>query len=185
LPNYDQQPQFRFLVPKQNSKRLSKGNVISLSIVDSVANRFSIITVYGGSRGNSSSYGKNLKHKATVKQGPGQGGVGGAFFFRKRLLINDSEVSSRRDALERAKREMSFRDAEKLVVEITVKGHSMARRSGDVPALFAFDTMAELEIEEIDFKGQFLITSVVFTVDRQAGETTQIKLVPKGTDLVS
>lgn len=185
-PNYRQPAQFRFFLPRPGSSRLTEGNIKVLSFRESVANRYSRITVYGASKGNASNYGDRVtRHSATVLQGSGTDGIGDSFRTRKRLFLTDPDIADRGDAENRATREMHFRDAERLVAEITVQGHSQAYSPGDVPTLYAFDTMAELEIEEIGFRGQFLITSCVFSVERTLGEVTQLTLVPKGTDLVS
>jgi prophage tail gpP-like protein len=185
LPNYSQATQFRFFVPREGSTRLPEGNVIKVGLVDSVANRYSKITVVGASRGDSAKYGTQVtKHRATVLQGPNPDGTGDAFTTRKQLILADDDVKNSRDARERARRELALRDAEKRVVEIVVKGHSQARNPGEIPAVFAFDTMAELEIEGI-LKERFLITSVQFAVSRDGGEISTLKLVPEGTELVS
>ena len=186
LPNYDQQTQYRFFMPKEGSRRKQRGNVKTLSLTDSVANRYSTIRVTGASRGNSVRYGTSVtKHTFTVRQGPRGDGTGDAFFTRKQLIISDDDVKNSKDAEERANRELALRDAEKRVVEIVVKGHSQRRNSGEQAAIYAFDTMAELEIEELEIAGRFLLVSVQFNADRQGGETTRIKLVPEGTELTS
>jgi prophage tail gpP-like protein len=185
LPNYKQGTQWRFFVPQEGSSRTTRGNVLEVSFAESVANRYSLITVVGSSRGDGATYGEQVtKHRHTTRQGPNADGTGSAFATRKQLIISDDEVKNGRDAKERAARELAFRDAEKQVVEITVKGHSMKLESGDVPAVFTFDTMAELEIEGI-VAGRYLIVSVSYSVDRDEGEITRMKLVPEGTELVT
>lgn len=193
LPNYAQRPQFRFFLPDSGSQRVTEGNIKSITFSDSTANRYSIITVYGSSKGDDDNDGKHvIRHRTTTRFGPNADGTGDAedpnlanFTARKQLILHDEDVHNTRDSRERAAREMALRNAEGLTVQLTVAGHSQAIVPGAVPAVYAFDTLAELELEPIGFKGQFLITSVVFDVDKQGGEQSTITLVPKGTELVS
>jgi prophage tail gpP-like protein len=183
LPNYSQGTQWRFFVPREGSSRATEGNVIDVSFTESVANRYSIITMVGSSKGDSASYGEQVtKHRHTVRQGPNPDGTGDAFRVRKQLIMSDDEIKNGRDAKARAERELAFRDAEAKVIEITVKGHSQRRLRGDQPAVFTFDTMAELEIEGY-VSGRYLIASCAYSVDRDEGEITKMKLVPEGTEL--
>jgi prophage tail gpP-like protein len=185
LPNYDQDTQFHFLLEGTESLRIGESNIKSATITDSVANRYSKITVNGASKGSSRNYSSRVtKHTATILQGPRFDGTGASFQTRKQLIIADDDVKNESDAGVRVDREFNLREAEKLVLELTLQGHSQKLRPNDrTGALFAFDLMADVEIEEYAIAGRFLITKVAFTADKSSGRETTLTLVPEGTTL--
>ncbi len=188
LPNYDQGTQYKFFAAKAGSGRSRETNIKSYSVRESNANRFSTITVVGSSKGDSSNYGKNVtKHTASLRKGATEDGTGGNsdFLTRKQLIIQDDDIKNATDALNRASREFEVRDSERLIIDLVVNGHSQQRRRNDIAALFAFDTLADVEIEELGITGIFLITKVVFRRTKADGETTAITLVPQFTVLTS
>lgn len=176
-PCYDQEPQFSFFLPKEGSDRIRWGNLLSYELVESTAERYSEITAVA--LGLHDSY----AHQGTVKSGPGPHGEGGDFSAPKRLMIDDSRIISHDDAVSRAKREMDERDGMGVRLSLRVKGHSQIRIDGRPPALYAFDTIARVEDEELAATGLWLITRVNFTHSRADGETTDLDLVRKGTVL--
>ncbi|KKK76364.1 hypothetical protein LCGC14_2864420, partial [marine sediment metagenome] len=99
LPKYNQGTQFRFFLAKSGSLRISETNVEDATITDSVANRYSKITVNGSSRGSARNYGTRVtKHTATILEGPQFDGTGKSFQTRKQLIIADDDVKNERDA---------------------------------------------------------------------------------------
>lgn len=189
-PNYNQGVQYRFFVPAAGSVRAREGNVIACSIHTSNAERYGTIRVTGSSKGNSKNYGKRVtKHTATVvsvRDGDGFHEDGASDFTSEKLLIvSDPDVKNEEDAGDRAQREILLRDAERLVVELEVEGHNQRRTAADGPALYAYDTLCDLHVEEIGLRGVFLITAVNFTVSKSGGEVTRMKMVPKGTPLTT
>jgi len=183
-PNYDQEAQFAFFVPKDGSAQRDRGNVLSCSVKDSTGERYSKIVACGAGRGDSADYGDRvLKWRGTALNNPDDAdGVGKDFSARKLLLVTDDDLTGAGPAAVRAAREMAERDAGGRALALTVAGHAQLR-SGRVPTLYAFDTMAHVEIEALEHQGLYLITAVSFKHSRSGGEVTELKLVPKGTEL--
>ncbi len=174
LPNYDQEPQYRFFVPSVDSNRAREGNVVSYSLRDSVADRFSAVRVVGSAR---------LDPRRDQKDPAGQylaEAKGTGFKRPKRLIVQDDDIRGPRQARVRAERELAERDATGHHLEIEVVGHGQGGRE---PVIYAPDTMAVVEIEDLGIRAEYLITSVHFRLSRQDGETTALKLVQKGTVL--
>lgn len=184
LPCYEQSPQFHFFVPGPGSSRSRLGNVKDCRIRHSVGERYSVITACGSGRADSTNYGPGVtKHRAVAKNNSATvDGTGRDFQHRKHLVISDSDIKSADRATVRARREMAERDATGHEVHVLVRGHAQLR-DGRVPALFAPDCVARFEHEASGVKGDYLITAVTFTSDRQNGEQSRLRLVPSGTTL--
>lgn len=181
LPNYDQEPQYRFFVPKEGSSRAREGNVLEAEIEHSVMERYSAIVACGSGQGDGANYSRRVtKFRSTVKNGPGAFGTGVDFQHRKVLIVADDDVRSPELAAKRATREMAERDGRGHQVTITVRGHSQTYAGR--PCLYAPDTMCEFEDEETQVKGRYLVTAVSFRHTRR-GEETALHLVPRGTVL--
>lgn len=182
LPNYEQEPQwFFFEAGSQSDNR--DGTNCTIEVVESVADRYSKITCVGAAKATRSNYGKNVtKNRATVFDNPDntRDGTGLAFTRRKALLITDDSIRNPRDALERAEREQLERDAGGLEIVVDAPGHSQLF-SGEEPAIFAVDTIATINDEDTQIRGEFLVTSCDFTQSRQEGTRTRMRMVPKGT----
>lgn len=184
LPNYSQGTQFRFFLAGEDSLRVGESNVLSATVTESVAERFSRIQIVGASRGNSANYGSRVtKHAAEVRNNPATlDGTGIDFRTSKLMIFTDDDVKNIDDANDRVIREFRLREAERLVLELKVQGHTQSRNRGDVPALYGFDMMADVEIEDLNIAGRFIITKATFEAAR-GGETTNLTLVPEGTIL--
>lgn len=181
-PNYSQEPQWRFTLPEFGSSRAAEGNVLSAEIEHNVGERYSAIIAVGSGQGNQTNYSERVtKLRGVVKNGPGEFGIGKDFQHRKVLIVSDDDVRSVDLALERAKREMATRDSTGHRINLTVRGHTQYWDLNS-PAIFAPDTMALVEDEEIGLSALYLITSCTFGMGRE-GEQTQLTLVPKGTVL--
>lgn len=178
-PNYSQAPQFFFFQPAAGSRRAAEGNVLSVTYRESVGERYSEIRALGSSRGNADSYGPNVtKRAATAKSS--------ALLHRKRLIVVDDDIASAADAQKRADREMRLRDASGVQLELEVAGFGQALGGDETtrPALYAFDTMARWEDEELGVRGDYLVTKTTLRRSKGGGETTTLNLVPRGTELV-
>jgi prophage tail gpP-like protein len=176
-PNYNQEPQYAFFLPKPGSARIREGNLLEYSLHESVAERYSQVTAVA--LGVDDSY----HYSATVKNGPGPGGEGLDFIQPKRLMIADSRIVSTEDAKIRAQLEMDERDGQGSKLSLRVRGHNQVRIPGKPAALYAFDCMARVEDEELEMSGLWLITRVTFSHSKDSGETTHLDLVRKGTVL--
>jgi prophage tail gpP-like protein len=184
LPNYDQEPQFAFFCPKKSSKRASLGNVLDWEIVESVADRYSEITVTGTCRGDATNYSRNLlKNTGVAQNGTGLHGTGADFEHSKQLILADDAVKSVSDADDRAEREMAVRDASAEVISVTLPGHGQRHKRTSEPTLYAFDTVCTFEDEEISLEGRYLIAAVEFRCGRDEAEVSTLTLVPEGTVL--
>ena len=172
-PNYSQAPQWRFQVGDEAS------NVEEHDYRESVAERYSSVTVCGSSRGNGQNYAGNIFKQATIHDN------GGDFQRPKVLIVSDHDVNSVEKAQDRAIREKELRDARGRALSLTVPGFGqvLGGVDGERPAIYAFDTVARWEDVEADIRGDFLITRVHFQTDKNGGQWTQLDLVPVGTEL--
>lgn len=181
-PNYDQEPTYDFFHPRAGSARAAKGNVLSFTLTESVGERYSQVVAVGANVGNAVNYGeKTVKRRGVASNGPGLYGVGKDFQQRKVLLVADDSVKDDAQAKVHATREMAERDAQGYEIRVQVEGHAQELEGARAPTLYACDHMAMVESEVFGVKGLFLITSVRFTRDRQQGELTEIRMVPRGT----
>jgi len=183
-PNYDQETQHRFFCAAPRSGRQSEANVVRGAIKENIEERYSQVVVVGASVGDGYSYGRAVTmHRGEAVNGPGIQGVGADFERPKMLLLSDDAVRNPVDAKERAEQEMARRDAGGHIVELTVRGHAQRRLTTGGPALYAFDTIAEFEDEELGLRGRYLITRVRFRESRTEGQVTDLSMVPVGTRL--
>lgn len=183
LPNYRQDPQYRFFVPAEGSRRAREGNVIECEIVDQVEDRYARIVAMGAGKGNTSNYAERVvRQRGTALCNPDSvDGTGTDFLFRKDLILADDDVKDLETATRRARREMARRAAGGHSVRLKVRGHDQS--FAGIPVLYAFDCMAEFEDEETGTKGSYLITRITFRQSLDEGETTAIEMVPKDTVL--
>lgn len=180
-PNYDQEPTFRIFHARAGSPRAAEANCLRMGVKHSVGERYSQITAMG-SQVNAA--GDVIRPaKGVAMSGPGLLGVGGDFRQRKTLIVTDDAVKNAQQAQVRAVREMAERDAGGHEIAVTVPGHDQQLEGARRATLFACDSMVDVESEVFGIKGKYLITSVTFRRDESAGETTDLKLVPRGTRL--
>ncbi len=179
LPNYSQAPQFFFFLPRSVSSRFHEGNVLAASFTELASERYSEIRVVGSSRGNETSYGRNVTSRTAVA-------TSDALLHEKKLIVVDDDIRSAGEARQRALREMKLREGMGETLELTVRGFGQALGGDDTtpPALYACDTMARWEDEELGLERDWLITAVKYRRSKKSGETTDLSLVPRGTELV-
>jgi prophage tail gpP-like protein len=184
-PNYEQAPSYTFFIAaSMESSRAQEGNIQKVKLRDSVGERYSKIIAIGEHRTTDEDGNEEAEtYRAEVVDGPGADGIGGAFKHRKILVVNDGDLRSQELAKARAEREQAHRDATGRSLVITVLGHAQARDPRRAPILYAPDTIAEVELERIGVHALFMPTSVKFRHSRSEGETTELKLVPKGSAL--
>jgi prophage tail gpP-like protein len=183
LPNYSQEPQFRFVAAAQGSRLAPLANVKRWRVVDDVADMYARLTVVGTARGNRETYGRQVTRlSAEVRDGPLPDGTGNLFAHPKHLIIG-ADVQSQADAEAQAQAETALRAGDAHMVELSVAGHSQAFRRRAEPALYAPDTMAEVLIEKIDLHDLYLIVGARFSESKTAGQETTLRLVRRGTKL--
>lgn len=177
-PNQKQAPAWYFFNAEPGSERAGEANC-KLVYRESVAERYSEITVCGAGKGDSRNYGPRVtKRKATVTAEEG------IFAARKRLIITDQDVRSPAEAKARALREQALLEATGRTVEIEAPGHGQADPRIGWPAIFRFDTVARIEDEEIDEAGDWFITRAEFSGSKDTSSTSLLA-VPVGTELRS
>lgn len=183
-PNYFQPPQYRIFHPAEKTKRGSEGNAISFGVADSTGDRYSKIVVVGSGQGDASNYGDGVAARiGTAKDNElTADGDGADFTAPKRLLILE-DLQSRAEATAFAKREMARRKASGHRVTVTMPGHGQSYGPGARPTLYAVDTMAVVQDEMTGIYGEYMIASLKFSSSRDAGETTELDLIPYGTEV--
>lgn len=183
-PNYLQETQFLFAHPRPGSDLRS--TVTKMKIVDSVADRFSLIMAVGSGQGDLVNYGKGItSSRGVARDGTNLDGTGRDFDFPKRLILSEHHLQSLDEADARAHLEMNKRDFSRQKIEVMVAGHGQIT-AGSVATIYAPDTIARVIDEEQDmaFDLSCLIHTVSYSSDRDNGETTELQLVPKGTIIV-
>jgi len=182
LPNYEQEAQYMFFEASSEDGRNRDVTNCSIRVVENVEEMYALYLACGAARGNGKNYGPNVtKNIASVKDNPETNDGTGIHFARpKTLLISDDGIKSQRDALERAERERLQREAGRLELEISCAGHGQIY-AGDVPTIYAVDTIAEVYDEDTGIADSFYVTAVDFSADDSGGTRTSIRAVPKGT----
>jgi prophage tail gpP-like protein len=98
--------------------------------------------------------------------------------FERPLVIHDLTIRDRDEAQRRAQREMMRATHGLRTLDYVVPYHGNAR------ALYATDTVIEVLDESIDVAGEFYVVARTFSYNREAGSTTELKLVEKGSILL-
>lgn len=183
-PNYSQAAQFLFRHAAPSSA--ARSNVIDLEETCSVADRYSVVTVYGSGAGDDDDYGDGVMFVGSAANGPGVDGIGIDFNAPKRLILSERALSSRAEAARVAAREMARRDFRAVTRTVTAPLHGQVVGGGKARTLFAPNTMARVidEEQEPELDAAHLIVSCAFRSSRTEGETTRMVLVPKGTRIV-
>jgi prophage tail gpP-like protein len=184
-PHYEQAPSYSLFLPdSMDSPRAQEGNVLKAKLRDSVGERYSKIVAIGEHRTTDEDGDEEAEiYRAEVLDGPGPDGTGFALRHRKVLVVNDGDIRSQALAQTRAEREQAYRDATGRAVTITVPGHAQQLDRRRDPVLYAPDTIADVELEQLGLRALFLVTSVTFKHSRSEGEVTELRLVPKGSAL--
>jgi prophage tail gpP-like protein len=178
-PNYQQQPQWVFLCPKDDSPNASQGNVLELRRRESIAERYSKITVVGA-------YPNSTGTSYSWRDGPNDDGTGKTFRVPKRLIVQDDGIGSQKAAKTRAEREAAERDGQGTTLSIVVPGHGISFGDGSRPEVYCFDTIANVVDEDIGADERWYITRCTYSGSKSGvGQRTEIEMVPVGTDLRS
>lgn len=175
-PNYKQPAQWFIVIPEPRSTDSVDGNVIEVDRIESLAERYSKITVVGSHKTSAS-------ERAVVVDGPGADGIGDHFQIRKRLIVHDPGIHNRPNARQRAEREQAERDGRGDMMQVTMAGHGQTFGIAERPALYAFDTIAHVIDAEIEHEADWYITGVRYTGAKSSPQRTTLSLVPVGTDL--
>lgn len=183
-PNYTQPAQWFFVSAGRDSRRALDTNVMEVEHVESFAERYSLIIAVGSKPGTATQYGNSVTGLRGIwKDGPNADGTGADFAIRKRLIVSDDGVGSTKGAQDRADREAAERNATGRRMRLVVAGHGHSFGDQQQPALYAVDTIARVIDEEIELEEDWFITGLRFRGSRSSGQTTDLDLVPVGTDL--
>lgn len=178
-PNYKQDVQYQL-----RHSRLKGSNVLNITTAESVRNRYALIETHGAGGGSDDDFGEGvLSHLGDAVDGPNDDGTGRDFIHPKRLVMSQRAVASSAEAKRAAGREMIRRDFERrqFVVQAMLHGQ---RFRGDIITLFAPNTLARLIDDDLEIDLICLIYAVRFKGSK-AGETTELSLVPRGTEFVA
>lgn len=175
-PNYNQAPQYLF-----RHSYAENSTVLDMSYRESVRDAFAMIEVHGsGSTEDDEAY----TCIGIAKDGPNTDGTGRDFLHPKRLVIPQSALASNAEAQRAAEREKKRRgfDRRQLTVNAPFHGQVVA---GTIMTLFAPNTIARCIDEDLEMDELWLIYAARLRGNRAGGQTTELMLVPRGTEFVA
>lgn len=187
-PNRVEMPAlFELILAKPGSP--SRTTVLEMDYDESNGDRFSLIAVVGTGGGTETDFGYNVSSRRAyvtdVDDPTSLDGTGRDFIEPKRMLMPESHFDSNGDASAIAGREQLRRDFRRTTVKATLANHGQWLDLG-TPTIFAPGTIAHVRDEEMDpmLDDDFFIFSVRYRAKREVGETTELELVPQGTQMV-
>ncbi len=184
-PNYDQEIQWTFFMPKADSTRGDESTVLGMGVRQSTADRYSRIICVGSGVGTDVNYGPQVAARyADAKNNPATPDGDGLDFSAPKILIVVRAAQSALEAKELAVREMAKRDVEATRITVRAPRHGQML-SGSYPTIFCPDTLALVEDERTGVAGIFMVTSCVYRDHRKEGSTTTMELVKKGSLLIA
>lgn len=185
-PDYNQEPQFRFFMPKANSARIDEGTVRAMGVHRSTEQRYSEVIVVGSGTGTDENYGPRVTSLYGVaKNNPATADGTGLDFTAPKRLVVPRQIQNQAEAVELAKREMAQRDVTGNMVTVRVAGHGQKDRASSFVTLFAPDTLASVEDERTGTHGIYILTKCTMRGERKGGEETSLELLPKGSELTA
>lgn len=180
-PNHEQAPQYLFIHGKKQS------TVKEMDLVEDIGDSFSLIAVVGTGGGDAANYGRNVTSRSSRWRDDEStpDGIGTHFLFPKRLMMPERDFDSNADAARVAEREAARRNFRMKTSTVTCAYHGQYL-SGSTPTIFAPHTIARVIDEDFEppFDDKYMLTSCTFAADEGSGETTQIEMVPRGTEIV-
>ena len=183
-PNYDQEPQFEFTLPKSGADGATS-TVMGIGIRHAVTERYSRVIVVGSGQGTDANYGASVASRyGDAKNNPATTDGEGRDFLRPKRLIVVRSVGSIAGARELAQREMAQRDAHAFALTVLAQGHGQVV-GGSQPTIFVPDTQSLVSDERTDVDGLWLIVGCTYRSARDGAEQTSMQLVRSGSELVS
>lgn len=179
-PNYSQEVQYLL------RHSLTNGSTVKdLVLRESVRDMYATIEVHGGGVGTDDDFGDNVaSFIGTAKEGPNGDGTGKSLQFPKRLVMTQTALQSNAEATRAAQREMKRRSFQARQATATVPLHGQLV-AGTQLTLYAPNTLARIIDDEIELDETWLIYALRLRASRREGETTEIMLVPSGTEFVA
>lgn len=184
VPNQTQGAQYLITNPGNDSDLFP--TAMTLAFEDSITDSFSLIMALGSGRGDAANYGAStVSRRDIVRDGTAIDGTGHDFIRPKRLIMADRTLLNPEEAHQHALREMNRRDFNKHKVTATMPGHGQIT-GGTSPTLFAPNTIARVVDDEQDLPidAAYIVYECRYRGSRDAGETTDLSLVPRGTVFV-
>jgi len=179
-PNYSQAIQYLF----RHSRELGS-TVKDLQYEESIGDGFALVEVHGAGAGDESNYGDDVcDFIGTAKDGPNPDGTGRDFQFPKRLAVRHHALQDNAEAARDAAREMTRRNFKRRHMTVSVALHGQVV-AGTLMTLFAPNTLARCIDDDLDLDETWLIYACSYKGNRGGGETTEIMLVPRGTEFVA
>lgn len=179
-PDHEQPATFYFRHGRGQS------NVIDIDYGESNADRYSMITAVGSGITSAADYGEAASSRAgVVYDNPDNpvDGTGRDFLFAKRLVLPEQGVADRGEASRIAGREQLRRDFKRTGATITTWYHGQLV-TGSARTLFANDTIARVIDDDIELDVDMMIHTLRFKASRDQGETTELEVVPRHTEIV-
>lgn len=179
-PNYGQAIQYLF------RHSLEQGSTVKdLVYEESVLDGYALIEIHGAGAGDASNYGDDVtSYIGTAKDGPKPDGTGADFQFPKRLAHFQRAIQDNAEAARAATREMTRRNFKRRHVTVSVPLHGQVV-AGTIMTLFAPNTLARVIDTDLELDAIYLLYACSYKGDREGGETTEIMLVPRGTEFVA
>lgn len=181
-PNHDQAPQYLIA--------FGRADLTSLVYDEDNSDRFSLIAVVGTGGGTEQDFGIAVSSRRAVVFDSGEDsgfdgtGTGRDFLYPKRLLMPEREFTSVDEASRIAGAEQTRRDFHRTKVSATMAGFGQAWGPGK-PTLYAYNTVATVRDDEIGLDDDYMIYGLTFRRARDSGDTTQLELVPRGTEIIT
>lgn len=178
-PNYEQAIQYLFKHGRSGS------TVKNMVLRESVRDAYALIEVHGAGAGDDADFGDNVcSYLGVAKDGPNVDGTGNNFLRPKRLVMSQHAQESNAEAKRSAERELKRRsfNLRQLTVDAPLHGQVVL---GTIPTLFAPDTLARAIDEDLEMDEIWYVYACSLRGAREGGETTNLMLVPRGTEFVS
>lgn len=170
-PNAKQRPTYRIV--RQRGATRNAVNVISARYKNDTSGRFSEAVIYA--KGGGKKFGRVATSGAFVDDEMFNLG------FRRPMVHHDTPVTNAEQAQFYARRKLAETRRAGWQLSYTLSGHSTPSLLGGQRAVWAVDTVVEVDDEEFGLQGQYYIESVEF---RRGPETTTVLTLQRPTDLI-
>lgn len=170
-PNAKQRPAYRIV--RQRGADRNAVNVISATFNNDTAGRYSEAIVYA--KGGGKKFGRVTTSGAFVDDEMFNLG------FTRPMVLKDATVTNAEQAEFYARRKLAETRRAGWQLSYTLAGHSTPSLIGGQRAVWAVDTVVEVDDEEFGLQGQFYIESVEF---RRGPETTTVLTLQRPQDLI-
>ncbi len=170
-PNAKQRPTYRIV--RQRGADRNAVNIISARFKNDTAHRFSEAIVY--SRGGGKKFGRTTSSGAFVDDEMFNLG------FKRPLVLKDAHVTNSEQAQFYARRKLAETRRAGWQLSYTLSGHTTPSLIGGARAVWAVDTIVEVDDQEFGLQGPFYIESVEFM---RGPHTTTTLTLQRPEDLV-